>query len=416
MVNLDEVLPLAGSLGIGLMIGTERGWHLRGVRPGTRAAGVRTFTLIGLMGGLAARWSRDLGPALFVTAFAALAGLVLLTYARRPRRSPSSATTEVAALVTFLLAAGPPLGYGLVSGAAAVVVTMLLGWKQPIHKTVAGIEEAELQAALKLLALAFVLMPMLPEEPLGPWQALRLREILWMVLLIAGLSFVGYVAVRRAGPRVGFGITAMLGGLVSSTAVTLDFARRARAHPALARLLAAGTVAAGGTMFARVLAVVAVVQAPLLARVGLPLGAGALLCWGAGWWGWRHAESADAGKGAALESPLALSTAVKFALFLAFVAVTAAALRDWIGDRGVYVLALIAGLGDVDAVTLTLSREAGAGLDGVIASRGILIAVTVNTLLKGGVALGLGGGVHGRAVLFPFLLAVAAVGALALLI
>src|SRR5262245_23028579 len=330
MVPLDEVLPLAGSLGIGLLIGTERGWRQRGARPGTRMAGVRTFALIGLLGGISARLSRDLGPAIFVTAFAALAGLVLIAYARQTRGKGTGATTEVAALVTFLLAAGPPMGYGAAAGAAAVVMTMLLGWKRPIHKTVHGIEEAELHAALQLLALAFVLMPMLPEHPLGPWGVWRLREILWMVLLMAGLSFVGYVAVRRAGSRIGFGVTALLGGLVSSTAVTLEFARRARAHPPLVPLLAAGTVSAGGTMFARVFVVLSVVQPALVLRLAAPLGAAALICWGYGWWGWRRAPSEGSSKGATLKSPLALGTALKFAGLLALVALLAAALREWL--------------------------------------------------------------------------------------
>jgi uncharacterized membrane protein (DUF4010 family) len=412
MVSLDEVLPLAGSLGIGLLIGTERGWQQRGKRPGTRMAGVRTFALIGLLGGVAARISRDLGPALFVTAFAALAGLVLIAYARQARGRGTGATTEVAALVTFLLGAGPPFGYGAAAGAAAVVMTMLLGWKRPIHRTVHALEEAELHAALKLLALAFVLMPMLPEKPVGPWGVWDLREILWMVLLMAGLSFVGYVAVRRAGARVGFGVTALLGGLVSSTAVTLEFARRARDHRPLVPLLAAGTVAAGGTMFARVFVVVAVVQPSLLARVGAPLGAAALLCWGLGLWGWRRAPSEATSKGATLRSPLALGVALKFAALLAVVALLAAALRAWLGDRGVYVLAPIAGLSDVDAITLTLARQSGEGLDAAIASHGIFIAAAANTLVKAGLAWGIGGAAHGRAVALPTLFALAAGAAL----
>jgi uncharacterized membrane protein (DUF4010 family) len=416
MVALDDLLPLAGSLGIGLLIGVERGWHLRAKPSGTRTAGVRTFSLIGLLGGLAARLTRELGPAVFIVAFAAVAALVAIAYLRQPRGKGVGATTEVAVLVTFLLAAGPPLGYGIEAGAAAVVVAMLLGWKRPIHRTVEGLQEAELRAALKLLALAFVLMPILPEEPLGPWGVWRLREILWMVLLIAGLSFVGYVAVRRAGSRIGFGVTAVLGGLVSSTAVTLDFARRARSHPRLVPLLAAGTVAAGGTMFARVLVVVAVMQRDLAASVAPGLVAAALTCWGLAWWAWRRADSGASREGAHLESPLRLRVALQFAALLAVIALVGAALREWIGETGVYVLALVAGLSDVDAITLTLARQVGEGLSPEVASHGILLATAVNTFVKAGIAWALGGAAHGRAVALPFLLATAAGGGLALLL
>jgi uncharacterized membrane protein (DUF4010 family) len=158
-------------------------------------------------------------------------------------------------------------------------------------------------------------------------------------------------------------------------------------------------------MFARVLAVVAVVAPALVVHVAAPLGAAALICWGIGLWGWRRAPSEGTGKGATLKSPLALGVALKFAGLLALVALLAASLRAWLGDHGVYVVAVIAGLSDVDAITLTLARQSGAGLDAAVASHGIFIAAAVNTLVKVGLAWGIGGGAHGRAVAVPFLAA-----------
>ena len=392
MDGLDDLLNLGASLGIGLLIGIERGWHARGRAAGTRVAGVRTFALIGLLGGISARLSQDLGAAVLVVAFAALAGLLIASYAaglRSPTRR--GATTEVAAMLTFALGACPPLGYGAVAGAVAVIVAILLVGKRGIHRAVEGLEQGELLAALQLLALAFVLMPILPDEGLGPWDAWNLREILWMVLLIGGLSFVGYFAVKRAGARIGFGVAALLGGLVSSTAVTLEFSRRARAHPELAALLAAGVVGAGGTMFARVIVLVAVVAPSLLPYAAGPLAAATLVCWGAAWWGWHRAPREIGSKSVHLGSPLNLKVAVFFAALLAFVAVLAAALRAWFGEAGVYPLALIAGLGDVDAITLTLSRQTAAGLSLLVAAHGVLIAAVANSLLKAGMAWVVGG-------------------------
>lgn len=409
-----ELAPLAASTAIGLLIGTERGWHLREAAPGTRVAGVRTFTLIGLFGGLAGLFTEELGPAVVIVAFVALAALVVGPYLLRAREGGrQSATTEVAALVTFVLALGPPLGHGVVCGAAAVVVTLFLGWKRGIHGAVERLEEAELQAALKLLALAFVLMPLLPDEPFGPWDAINLHELLWMVLLLAGLSFVGYVVMRRAGARIGLALAALLGGLVSSTAVTLDFARRARTQPKLTPLLASGIVGAGGTMFARVIVLLAVVRPALLPLAAPPLALAALFCWGDALLAWRRSRREDDPPRLELKNPLELGLALKFALLLALVSLAAGGLRAWLGDRGVYALSVVAGLGDVDAITLTLARQSASGLDATIAVHGVLIASAVDTILKAGLAFGLGGRALGWHVARAFAVALA-LGAAAL--
>lgn len=419
MTAWQELVPLAGSLAIGLLLGVERGWHLRHEAPGTRAAGVRTFALIGLLGGVVGHLTHETGPALAIVAFAGLAALLTVSYrARAQSARQRSATTEVAALLTFVLALGPPLGHGTVAGAAAVTAALLLGGRRRIHSAVERLDERELYAALQLLAMVFLLLPVLPEEGLGPWQAVRLRSIAWMVVLLSGLSFVAYVAIRRVGPRLGLALSAALGGLVSSTAVTIDFAQRAKAAPAAVPLLAAGIVGAGGTMFARVLTIVAVLDQHLLQAVWIPLGLGALLSWGYAVVLWRltrrrmAAGASDAGPMARMDNPLALGLALKFALLLAVVAVLAAALRDGLGDGGIYVLSAVAGLGDVDAITLTLARQHAQGLSAVTAGHGILIAAAVDTLLKNALAWGIGGrplGVRVTAIqLFALLVGAAA--------
>ncbi len=402
MPSAADLQHLGASLAIGLLIGVERGWHQRELAAGARAAGVRTFALIGLLGGGAARVGLELGgPLVPAVAFLALAGLLVAAYAARVRGGGRpDATTEVAALVTFVLGCGPPLGFGLTAGAAAVVVAGLLSTKRRLHAVVAGLEERELFAALQLLALAFLLLPLLPAEGVGPWGALHLRAILALVLLIGGLSFLGYAVVRRVGARVGLALAAALGGLVSSTAVLLDFARRARAEPGLLPLLRSGVVGAGGTMYARVTGLVALVDPSLAGRVAPPLLAAALTCWLTATLGWRRAVPGPPTPRApvSVRNPLALGLALKFALLLAGVSLLAAALTSWLGDRGAYVLAAVAGLGDVDAITLALSRQHAAGLAGAVAADAILIAAAVDTLLKVSLAFGLGGGAFGRGV------------------
>lgn len=418
----SDLQNLAASLAIGLLIGIERGWHLRNLPSGTRAAGVRTFALIGLLGGLSARVGQELGGALVpAVAFGALSALVVAAYAARVRGGGAQdATTEVAALVTFVLGSGPPLGFGLAAGAAAVVVAGLLSTKRRLHSAVEGLEERELFAALQLLALTFLVLPLLPDEGVGPWKAVNLRAVLWLVVLIGGLSFVGYVIVKRVGARVGLALSAALGGLVSSTAITLDFARRARLHPTQVPLLASGVVGAGGTMYGRVLTLVALVQPALLGRVAPSLVGAMLVCWGAGVVGWLRTPPAaeDAPPSApgpvSVRNPLSLALAFKFALLLVGVSLLAAALRAWLGDRGAYALAAIAGLGDVDAITLALSRQNATGLPAAVAGHGILIAVAVDTAQKCVLAVALGGWTFGRRVLLRFGSALVVGAALAL--
>lgn len=417
MSTVHDLLPLAASTAIGLLIGTERGWHQRKAADGTRVAGVRTFTLIGLLGGLAGEFVADLGPGVVIVGFLALGALVAVSYLMRVRSGGlQSATTDVAALVTYALALGPPLGHGAACGAAAVLVAVLLGWKQRIHGAVAALEERELHAALKLLALAFVLLPLLPNEGLGPWQAINLHDLLWKVLLMAGLSFVGYLAMRRLGVRLGLALSALLGGLASSTAVTLDFARRARSQPAHLDLLAAGIVGAGGTMFFRVLVLLAVVRPTLLASAALPLGAMTLLCWLEALRGWRAHPPQGAGAQVELRNPLQMAMALKFAALLAGVELAVAAMRDWLGDRGVYGIAAVAGLGDVDAIAITLGRLQSQGLAADVAVHGVVLAAITDTLLKVAFALGVGGRALGARVAWRFLLVLAVGAALAWLL
>jgi uncharacterized membrane protein (DUF4010 family) len=289
-----------------------------------------------------------------------------------------------------------------------VVVAMLLGWKQRIHGVVERLEERELYAAFQLLGLAFVLLPILPDHGLGPWQAVNLHELVWMVLLIAGLGFVGYVTMRRVGPRPGLAISAIVGGLASSTAVTIDFSHRARAQPALTGLLAAGTVGAGGTMFARKLVLLAVVGPSLLPLAGPPLLATTLLCWGHALVAWRRSARGAPVEPVPLKNPLQLGLALKFAGLLAGVSVAAAALRAWLGDQGVYAVSFVAGLADVDAVVLALARQVREGLAGEVAVYGVLLACTVDTLFKVGLAFGIGGRALGVRVSGAFLVALAA--------
>jgi uncharacterized membrane protein (DUF4010 family) len=398
-VELELALAqrLAVALAIGLVIGAERGFEQREAPPGSRTAGVRTFALTSLLGGVAALLGARLGPAVPAVGFVAVAALALAGYAAIVRRQGDvGLTTEVALLLAFSLGALAGAGVELEAVAAAVVVAALLGWKRELHRGLAWLERRELSATLQLLLIAAVVLPLLPDRGLGPWQALNPRRIGLLVLLLAAVSYVGWFAVRLLGPRVGLSFTALLGGLTSSTAVTLAYARLARRGGPPAGLLGAGVQLACGVMALRLFAVVALVAPALAARLAPPLAALALVPFAAAVVALRrdpaHAPTAHAEL--PLGNPLELESALVWAAALSALVLLVNAAESAFGTAGVYAVAALSGVADVDAVALSLAQATGGRLDPDVAVRAITLAASVNT----GVKVALCGLVGGRAL------------------
>jgi uncharacterized membrane protein (DUF4010 family) len=399
MVTDDLALleRLATALAAGLLIGLERGWQARALAEGARVAGLRTFGLIGLLGGLASLLGQSQGLPVLAAGFAGLALVLAVGYWRSTAASHDlSATSAVAALVTFGLGAAAGEGELAVAGAGAVVVALLLGTKPQLHRLVERIERRELLAVLQLLLMSVVLLPALPDRGLGPWQALNPYRIWWMVVLVAGLSAVGYFAIRLAGPRRGLLLTGLFGGLASSTATTVALARRAAtpAETAPPRLIAAGILLACAVMFPRMLLVSVVIAPALLPPLAAPLlaaglAAVAVALWAAG----GAAASAEGAANIGAENPFELGTALKFGLLLAAILLVTEGLRRWVGNQALYPIAAVSGLADVDAVTLSFSALVadGSARPG-LAGGAILLAAAVNTLVKGGLGLAISRG------------------------
>lgn len=404
-MELFEQLGLA--LALGLLVGLERGWQERHAEEGTRIAGLRTFGLISLLGGLCALLAEQVGSILLGFTFLAFALLVFVSYFDSVRRSGDRGmTTVVATLVTFALGALTVMGYETVAAAVAVVVTILLGLKPVLHGWVARLRQEELYAVYKLLLISVVLLPVLPNQGFGPWQTLNPYEIWWMVVLIAGVSFIGYFAVRIGGAGRGVLVTALSAGLVSSTALTLNFSRVARANPQGQRLLGAGIAFAAATMFPRLLLVVGIIYPPVVFYLLFPVGLMGAIVFGGGYWLWRGAKRQTTPH-LTLENPCDLGMAVKFGGLLALVMLASRALKEWFGDIGLYVVAGISGISDVDAISLTLARMAQDEAEALtVAAIGIFLAAMVNTLVKGGLAWGIGGARFGLPILGIFLLSV----------
>lgn len=409
----ELIRHLAVALGLGLVVGVERGWRTRATREGVRSLGMRSFGLAGLLGGVIGALAELHGPWVLGLAFAGVAGFTAASYVASSRASGDfGATTEIALLVTFALGALAAAGHELEAAGAAIVTALVLGAKTPLHAFVERLDERELMATLQLLLAAVVLLPLLPDRGMGPWEALNPRRVGLLALLIAGLSFAGYVAVRWLGGRRGTLVTALLGGLTSSTAVTVAFARAARVTPERAALLGAGIGLASSMMALRLGLVLGLVAPEVALELAFPLLALAATPMLAALYVTARGDALDDGAALPLRNPLELQAALGWAALLAALSVLSRAVYAWLGPSGVFALASLSGLADVDAIGLSLARMAPASIDVGTAARAIAFAALANTFAKGLLAALLGGralALRGGAIL----LATLAAGALA---
>ncbi|CAD5108688.1 MgtC/SapB family protein [Zestomonas carbonaria] len=378
----DLLLDFAIALAAGLLIGAERGWRERD-KDERLVAGIRSFGLVGLLGGFATLLGSLHGVAVWAVIFAGLALLVVASYLSELRRDGDPGiTSELALLITFLLGSLAIGEHTSLAAAGAVVVALLLSLKEFLHRGLANLSEAELSGALKLLFISVVLLPVLPNQGYGPWQVFNPYITWWMVVLIAGLGFAAYVAIRLVGTQRGLLITALLGGIVSSTAMTLTLARL-HERRGLEPLLAAGLLATSALMFPRVLLEAGVLNPALLGALAWPLGGAALVYAGGALMYWRQAHADETpDTEAPLKNPFELVPALRFALLLALILFLVEAARRHLGDAGVYLVSLLSGLTDVDAITLSLASRAGGDLTIPVATHGIFLAVLSNSLVK----------------------------------
>jgi uncharacterized membrane protein (DUF4010 family) len=383
---------LAVALAIGFIIGVERGWQGRQTREGLRTAGVRTFACVGLFGGLASLLADELGAGFLGVALLALAAVVTAAYWLTAREGGDYGTTsEMALLLTFGLGALATRGYESEAVAAAVVVSAILGFKRELHASLERLDRREIAATLQLLVIAAVVLPLLPNRELGPWQALNPRGIGLLVLLIAAISYVGWFLARWLGARAGILLTSLLGGLSSSTAVTVSYARMARRGAGDPALLGAGIALAAGTMAVRLLVVVGAVEGALVPRIAAPLALLAFVPVAAALLVARRSARSTHPAELTLRNPLDLESALAFGALLSVIFLLVRGAQAWLGSAGIYAVAALSGVADVDAVSLSLARSAGGRVSLDVAARGILLAAFVNTAVKG-ILAGLIGG------------------------
>ena len=401
--DTNAVLNLGVAALVGLAVGIEREWSGHASGPNARFAGVRTFFILGLLGGLSGLLLVEGSTAIGTVLLAAGAGLVLAGYLVATRRQGADAdgTTEAAGLVVLALGLLAGQGHlGLAAGICAVVV-LALREKAELHRLVHRIGETELKAAIQFAVLALVVLPLLPEGPYGPLGGIRPRSLWAVVLLFSGLSFAGYLARRIAGPGLGYPITGLLGGLLSSTAVTLQFSRLSRRDSAMAGPLALGVVAACTVLLPRV-ALISLILNPAVTRALLPyllppaiVGCG-ILAWTILRRRWKDSDGSELKD----KNPLRLWSAVQLAIALQLVLMAITYVRETWGSPGIIASAAVLGLTDVDALTFSMARM-GTSIPLVeLAARAIAVGILANTGLKLALALVLGaGGYRWRAAL-----------------
>ena len=415
----DALLYRLGvALAIGLLVGAERHWRERDAQAGQRTAGLRTFGTLGLFGGVTGALGAGAGgtgQALLVGA-ALLATLgALLPFALREAAAEQSfsATTVIAALATVALGALAALGDLAATGAAAVALTALLASREALHGLMARVTWAEMRSAILLLSMTLVALPLVPDAPIAVLGGVNPARVWRLAILLAAISFVGYLAIRVIGAQRGMLLAGAAGGLVSSTAVTLANARSAVAGgPATA--LAAGALVAGAVSCLRT-AVLALLFAPPVGLQVAPALAGAAAAMALP--ALRMGRSATGEPAAGLPAnPFELLAVLKMALLLAVVGLLSRLAAEWLGDAALLGVAAISGLADVDAVTLSVVRLVPDSITPALAAMAIGVAVASNIIAKSAYALAIGGTAYGLRVAVASLAGIAVGGVLLLLV
>ena len=381
MVGL--IVAILGGAAVG--VERQRSGHASG--PDARLGGIRTFTLLGTLAGIAGYLAEsDLAIPAALLVSGALA-LVVAGYVRASKHD-IDATTEVAALVVIGAGILAGLGQLRLSAALTTITVLLLAEKPRIHGLVARLDEPTMLAAARFAVMSVVILPLLPVGPFGPSPGIKPRDLWMLVLLFSGMSFVGFIAQRLSG-AAGYPLTGLLGGLVSSTSVTLTFARLSKTHQQQETPLATGAVAASTVLFLRVAFAVAILDVTLLPVLARYLAAPFIVGLAAVALAWRSLRGSHA-EGGSVQNPLQLKNAIELTLLFQVVLYVVYYVRQWVGDAGLMVTGFVLGLTDVDALTLSMTRSVATGIAIEMACRAIVMGIIANSIMKAIIAFAIG--------------------------
>lgn len=402
------LLKFLVAAGIGFLVGMEREHVRQRVSEEGQFAGVRTFTLISIFGFLSAYVADEIYPWAFIVGFAGFIALVIGAYVHMARNGSVGGTSEISVILVFLLGAIVYADQMLFAVVIAVAIALLLSFKVTLHRFIGRLEMNELRAIIQFVVISALVLPFLPEEAFGPYEVWNLKEIWVMVILVSGISLVGYLLTKIMGAK-GTMVTGMVGGLVSSTAVTLSFAQKSRALQSAegTRNFAISILMASTIMFPRLLLILFVLDVPLAMLLLVPMliltAVGFIVSF------LLHRRSDGTSEGPPLENPLNFRGALTFALVFAAVKLLVAYASDEYGEAGTYVASALSGLTNMDAITLSMSRLSNSADALSLAANAIIIAGIANTVMKYLIVLFTGSAALKRDVM-PGFLAIAGAG------
>jgi len=382
---VTEALAVGTGLLAGMLIGIERGWKLKDQKPGTRVAGVRTFSMLGLAGAIAGLIGTRGHPLVGAVIAAAAVTLLIVAYARE-LKAQHDATTAVAALLTVAIGFLAGSGSGGLAMACAAVVVMLLALRTELHGFVERLDENDVKALARFAVIAGAVLPLLPSAPFGPYGAWNAQKLWLVVVLVTGFSFAGYIANRVFGERRGTVATALIGGAYSSTAVTVSLAQMLGKDKRASGPEPAGIALATAVMYLRVLVVVALLATSVLLPLTIIIAPALVVATLAGFVLLRM-SSKDSDGPAPPGNPIQLVPALGFLAFLAVAAVAARWADGRFGEEGLAVLILLTGSMDVDAAIITTGGLKPGTISPALAALALGGTVMINMAIKVGVTL-----------------------------
>lgn len=412
------MINFAYALGIGVLIGLERSIDFRHQQKKNKKSrkkkksaiidvfGMRTFSVLSMIGFISVNLA-SVHPLLSMVFLSGGAALILFMYIKTDTED-NGITTEAAAILTMALG-GTASIEPRIAGVSGVTLAVILSSKRFSNNVVDKIKRVELTDTLKFLVIIMIILPMLPNKALDPYGAFNPYKMTFLVILISGISFVGYFLTKFLGASKGLGLTGLLGGLTSSTAVTAAMSNQVKVTPSLFYSCAFATVIANATMFIRVLVIVAILDVSLALKLSWSIGAMSVAAMAITFLLWKISQKKtgkdSAKKDILIDNPFSLGPALKFAGFFILVLFAAKIAQIYWGDAGIYIASLVSGFADVDAITLSLSEQTKASLLSVkTAAIGITISVVSNGVVKSAIAFYSGG------IRFGFLIGMALLG------
>jgi uncharacterized membrane protein (DUF4010 family) len=381
MENMENYIDIALAIALALLVGLERGWHLKDEDEGKRIAGIRTFTVVGIFASLSSFFSKEVAPYFIMVAFGGVSIVVSILIFRTRNEEDRGITTEISLLTTFIISTLAAYGYRYIASASAVLMVILLSLKPQIHSFVKRIAFDELIALLKFLVLISIIYPILPNTTIGGWTSITYTDIFKIVIILSAISFLGYVAVKIAGPKKGVILSSLMGGLVSSTAVTINLSNYFRQNNGSPNVYTFGILLSWVVMFFRVVILTWIFNWELLIMV-IPI----ILSMVMGVLIYLYIIKKDLDNTSEIKmeikNPIEILSSIKFALLLSAIIFLAEKGKEEFGKVGVLVISVFSGISDVDAITVYLSKLSIDNVFKITSVIGIFLAVIVNTLVK----------------------------------